>query len=237
MINGKTFLAIITARGGSKGLPGKNIKPLNGKPLIAWTIEAAKMSSYIDRVLVSTDCIEIADVSTLYGGDVPFLRPEELATDTASSEDVIIHALNWLKINEHQEYDYFVLLQPTSPLRNATHVDEAIEKFFSDSRTMSLVSVTKAKKSPFWMKTINNKGFLDDFVAKSSDYSRRQDCPDVFVLNGAIYIISCKDFFTYRKFTTSATAYYELQDIYSADIDNKYDFIIAESIVKKILKL
>ncbi len=237
MYKNKKILALIPARGGSKGLPGKNIKELRGKPLIGWSIDHAKNSKYVDRVIVSTDATDIAEVSKKFGADVPFMRPSELATDTATSTDVILHCLSWIKDIEKMEYDCLILLQPTSPLRNSKHIDEAIEKFFSDDRARSLVSVTKVKKSPFWMRTVNKDGFLDNFLKDDKTYSRRQDLPDVFVLNGAIYLIRPKDFASCKGFSTPFTSFYEMDDHSSIDIDDKYDFILAETIAEKILGL
>jgi N-acylneuraminate cytidylyltransferase/CMP-N,N'-diacetyllegionaminic acid synthase len=237
VFNGKSILAIIPARGGSKGLPGKNTKELAGKPLIAWTIEAAKKSKYIDRVLVSADYEDIINISKRFGADVPFTRPEILATDIAKSIDVIIHALDWIKENEKKEYGYLVFLQPTSPLRNFYHIDEAVEKFFSNNNTISLVSVSKVKKNPYLMRVKNKNSFLDNYLSENTTLIRRQDMPDVFVLNGAIYIIACKDLLHYKSFNTPATAYYLMKDQYSIDIDDEYDFVIAQALIENgILK-
>lgn len=140
MITGKSVLAIIPARGGSKGLPGKNIKELCGKPLIAWSIEQAKSCSDIDRIVVSTDNEEIAEVAKKYGAEVPFIRPAELANDTASTIDVIFHATNWFK--EHKDYrsEYILLLQPTSPLRIAEDIEGTVQ-MLKDKNARAVVSV------------------------------------------------------------------------------------------------
>lgn len=236
MFNNKKILALIPARGGSKGLPGKNTMLLKGKPLIAWSIDSAKKSKYIDRIIVSTDSMDIAEIAKKYGASVPFIRPSELATDTAASSDVIMHCLSWIKEKEKTEYDCLILLQPTSPLRNNLHMDEAIEKFFSDDKILSLVSITKVKKNPYWMKIVNKEGFLDNLLDGDKISFRRQDLPEVFVLNGAIYIIKNKDFISYRGFNTPFTSFYQMEDCYSFDIDDKYDFVVAEAIVENILK-
>ena len=149
MINGQSILAIIPARRGSKRLPGKNIKILGDKPLIAWTIEAAKNSQYIDHIIVSTDSDKIAKVAKNWGVAVPFERPSYLSTDEASSEDVIVHTLNWIEENEGILFDYFILLQPTSPLRQTKDIDQALE-LMEKKNASSVVSVVKAVRPIEW---------------------------------------------------------------------------------------
>ena len=127
MYKGKSIMAVITARGGSKGVPRKNIRDLSGKPLIAWSIEAAKNSGYIDRIIVSTEDTEIRDISLEYGAEVPFLRPKELAEDNSSSVDTVLHVIEKLEKDYNYTPDYILLLQPTSPLRNEVHIDDSIE--------------------------------------------------------------------------------------------------------------
>jgi len=236
MFKNEKILALIPARGGSKRLPEKNIKLLGGKPLIAWSIDHAKKSKYIDRVIVSTDSLEIAKVSKECGADVPFMRPCNLATDIATSVDVVIHCLDWIKENEGIEYDYVMLLQPTSPLRDETHIDESIKKFFSDPKTLSLVSITKVKKNPRWMKIIRGDGFLDDFIKDGKACSKGQNVSDVFVLNGAIYIAKSREMRLYKSFITPYTSYYEMNEERSIDIDDQYDFSFAASIMEGLLK-
>lgn len=155
MFNGKSILAIIPARGGSKGIPKKNIIGLGGKPLITWTIEEAKKSKYIDRLILSSDDLEIMDVARKWGCEVPFRRPASLAKDTSISIDSVLHAVRKLK----ESYDYMILLQPTSPMRSSKDMDGAIEKCIS-SGADSCVSVLKPKKSPFWSYSIDSKGRL-----------------------------------------------------------------------------
>lgn len=150
MYKDKKTLAIIPARGGSKGIPYKNIMNINGKPLIAYSIEAAKQSKYIDYILVSTDDDKIKEVSLQYGASVPFLRPEEISNDTAKSIDVVIHGINYLK-ESGEEFDYVVLLQPTSPLRTSQDIDEAIEILIKNEKE-SLVSVCEVEENPVLMR-------------------------------------------------------------------------------------
>ena len=229
----KTVLAIITARGGSKGIPGKNIKLLCGKPLIAWTIEAAIKSKYIDRTIVSTDSDEIMKVSREWGAEVPFKRPVELATDEASSESVILHALNWIQDNDNKYYDYFILLQPTSPLRNEQHIDGAIEKIIEDQKAESLVSISEVSISPYLMKVVNRNGYLDDFIKQDNRVSRRQDLPRIYQINGAIYISKMEDYLEKKSFYMGNNAYYLMDVVSSLDIDTYLDFQIAQVLISQ----
>ena len=145
MIGGQSVLGLIPARGGSKGVPGKNLRTVGGKPLIAWTVSAAHRAKTLDRVILSTDDAEIAEVARAYDCDVPFMRPAELATDDAAMLDVVRHAIRSLE----ETYDYVVLLQPTSPLRTAGDIDAAVELCHGD-QAATCVSVCEPEKSPFW---------------------------------------------------------------------------------------
>ncbi len=230
MYRGKTFLGIIPSRGGSKRLPRKNILPLAGKPLIAWTIEAAKKSKYLDRVIVSTEDKEIAEVSKNYGAEVT-IRPEHLATDESKTVDVILDLLE--KIDDF--YDYIVLLQPTSPLRNEKHIDSAIELLF-EKNADAIISVCEAEHSPLWMNTLPEDGNMKDFLNKNIIHKRSQDLPKYYRLNGAIYICKtelfreCKTFFIKEKVFA-----YIMERIFSVDIDTYIDFLIYEVIIEKLL--
>ena len=155
MYKNKKIIAIIPARGGSKGIPNKNIIDLCGRPLIQYSIDSAKGSKYIDKVIVSTDSEKIAEVSRKSGADVPFLRPVGISNDVAKSSDVVIHGIDFLKENYGDEYDYVILLQPTSPLRTAKHIDKAIELCIN-SDSSSLVSVKELNENPIIMRTIDN---------------------------------------------------------------------------------
>jgi len=223
---------LILARGGSKSIPGKNIKKLKGKPLIAYTIEAAKKSDYVDRIIVSTDDKKIADVAQEYGAEVPFLRPDELATDEVSSNEAIVHALDFLKKEQGYTPDYIINLQPTSPLRNSLHIDKAFNKFLKNKNDYdSLVSVCEAFENPFWMQKIENdklKPLMDDF----STYSRRQELPEVYQLNGAIYLSSYKSFIEYGSFYTDNILPFIMSKDKSIDIDNELDWNLAEILLE-----
>ena len=232
MINSKTILALIPARGGSKGLPRKNIKPLLGKPLIAWTIEQAKSSKYIDKVIVSTEGKEIAEISKVYGAVVPFLRPIELARDASPTSDAIIHALNWFE--ERGEYfDIVVLLEPTSPLRRETDLDSAIELFIENiDKVDSLVSVGEVHlENPYIMKKIE-KGYVKPFIEISENFYQRQQLPNIYFPYGVVYLSKVDAFKKYKTFYQERTIPYFIERWQNYEIDDLSDFICIEAILK-----
>lgn len=224
MIKDKKILVIIPARGGSKGIPHKNIKELNGKPLIAYTIQCAIESKYIDRVIVSTEDINISNVAENFGADVPFLRPEVLAEDDTPSIDVILHCINTLEAN-NEYYDYICLLQCTSPFRTVDNIDEAIYKLIEKNGS-SLVSVCESEVNPYWMKKINDEKLID-FI-KEIDASRRQDLPKIYRLNGAIYISKVNELKQLKSWYGKNTIPYIMNRKSSIDIDEPIDFKFAE---------
>lgn len=233
MINGETVLAIIPARGGSKGVPRKNIKDLCGKPLIAWTIEEALKSKYIDRLIVSTEDDEIAKISKKYGAEVPFMRAKGLAQDNTPGIDPILHCINWLMDNEKYHSDYICTLQCTSPLRKSNHIDEALE-MLGQKVADSIIGVCESEVSPYWMKNIK-KGKLVDFIKNSHVYKRRQELPMVYRLNGAIYIGKTEILKKNRNWYTDNTIPYIMSNEDSIDIDTMMDFKFAELVMKEKL--
>ncbi|WP_044736780.1 cytidylyltransferase domain-containing protein [Geobacillus kaustophilus] len=220
MYKGKTFLAIIPARGGSKGIPRKNITIINGKPLIQYTIDEAKNSKYLDRIIVSTDDKEIAEVAEKCGAEVPFLRPKELATDNAKTIDALIHAVKELE-KRGSKYDYVVLLQPTQPLRRSWHIDEAIQKIV-ETNEESLVSVSEVKEHPILMRTIGEDGKVKNLMGISSTV-RRQDFPTFYKVNGAIYINKINENFTKNTSLNDNKLAYLMDKKYDLDIDEPID--------------
>ena len=194
----QTFLAIIPARGGSKGVPRKNIKELAGKPLIAWTIEEAKKSKYIDRLILSSEDDEIIEVAKKYGCEVPFKRPLELAQDDTPGIGPVLHA-----IEQCPGYDYVVLLQPTSPLRTVGDIDGCIEKLLENNADFC-VSVTEPDKSPYWMYTEENDKLVP-LLSQEKLVPRRQDLPKVYALNGAVYVGKSGSFVENKGFINSET--------------------------------
>lgn len=226
MIDGKRVLGIVAARGGSKGLPRKNVLPAAGKPLIAWTIGAAKASALLDRVIASTDDDEIAQVARQWGCEVPFLRPPELATDTAAIADALIHALDSLG----EAYDYMVLLQATSPMRTGSDIDAAIRKCV-EAKAPSCVTLAEPSKSPYWMFHMGEGGRLDPLMGWDYLRKRRQELPDTFAVNGAVYVVDCAWFRRTRTFYTEETVGCVMPAERSVDIDTAADLALFEFIM------
>lgn len=233
MYKEKKILAIITARGGSKGLPGKNIRNLLGKPLIAWTIDHAINSKYIDKVIVSTDDSEIADISIKYGAEVPFIRPTKLAQDNSSSIDVVLHTIQWLEdINDH--YDIIVLLEPTSPLRETNDIDCSLELLINTKDAESIVSVCKPEAShPEFLVKIN-KNFISQYNDKGFSHKRRQDLDDVYFYEGCLYISNIQSLKERLGFYHEKTLAYVVPRWKSFEIDEIVDIITVEAILKNI---
>ncbi|MDR6629772.1 N-acylneuraminate cytidylyltransferase [Acinetobacter lwoffii] len=230
MIEQYRVTALIPARGGSKRLPRKNVKLLVDKPLIAWSIEVAKASKYIDRVVVSTDDEEIKQVSEQYGAEVPFLRPEHLSNDHASSFDVIKHAISFLQLNQPNEL--IVLLQPTSPLRLVFELDAALE-FFIAKNAKGIVSISETEHSPMWSNTLPENGCMSDFIRPEVQGKRSQDLPKFFRLNGSIYIYETLSLLEQSKIFFNENVYgFETSLETAVDIDTALDFLVAETILK-----
>lgn len=224
------MLAVIPARGGSKGVPGKNIRLLAGKPLIVYTIEAALASNIFEKVIVSTDSDEIADIAERNGAEIPFVRPSSLSGDMVSSDDVIIHALDFYK-HQGVTFDDVCKLQPTSPLRNSVHLKEAFN-LFHEKKADFLVSVCKCEHSPMWSGVLGADLNLDNFINENVKRSCRQELPDFYRLNGAIYMGKTNAFYANKNFLgRNGIAYIMNQDV-SADIDSELDFKIAECIME-----
>lgn len=223
-------LVVIPARGGSKGIPHKNIKPLAGKPLIYYTIDVARQIVSDDDICVTTDDAEIIDCVENYGLKVPFVRPSELATDTASTYDVLLHALNFYE-QQGKHYDAMLLLQNTSPFRTSDQVKEAI-KLYSEDIDM-VVSVKECSANPYYcVFEENSEGFLNISKGKGN-ITRRQDAPKVYEYNGAIYVINPESLkkMPLGKFTRKVK--YVMDDLHSVDLDTMTDWKYAEFIIKE----
>lgn len=230
MYKSKKVLAIIPARGGSKGVKQKNIKILKDKPLLAWTIMAAKSSKYIDKLVVSTDDLEIAEIAKKYSCEVPFIRPKELAEDDTPGIDVILHAVETVGNN----YDIIVMLQPTSPLRDKNDIDKCIEQAVLKNRPC--VSVTIANKSPYWMYSLSSELNMEPIIEiEEKLFYQRQKLPEVYQLNGAVYVSSYENLIDKKSFITKNTIAYVMDEEKSVDIDTDLDFMIAECIIEKHL--
>jgi N-acylneuraminate cytidylyltransferase len=232
MIDGRKILGIIPARGGSKRLPRKNVLPLDGKPLIEWTIDATLASKYIDVTMVSTDCHEISDVAKNCGANVPYLRKNSLSNDTSSSMDVILDVLSFYE-EHNQAFDFVMLLQPTSPLRTVDNIDGAIESFIEKSAG-AIVSVTECDHSPLWSNTLSDNLSLNGFISKEVVNQRSQDLPTYYRLNGAIYIFDIKSLKKSTNYLSFTNIFAFIMDkMNSVDIDDEHDFIVAEALLKK----
>lgn len=224
-------LGLIPARGGSKGLPGKNLALLGRKPLIAWTIEAALDAETINDVVVSTDAEEIATAAVDAGAMVPFMRPSELAEDDTSMLDVVLHALDVLE-ERGRHYDSVALLQPTSPLRRSRHIEEAAA-LKHHRAAEAVVSVVEMEHSPLWSNTLPPDGNMADFLRPEISGSRRQDLPTHFRLNGAIYLIDTGTLRTERAFVGGFAVAYLMPREASVDVDNAIDLEFAEFLLAR----
>lgn len=221
-------LAIIPARGGSKGIPKKNIKLLAGKPLIQWTIEHALNSKHVSRLIVSTDCEDIADISKKLKAEVPFVRPDDISSDTASTESVINHCLEWLSINENYQPDNIVLLQPTSPIRSLDAIDNAFDTF-AQKQADSLLSVSKFFH--FLWEDCKNPRPLYDFKNRP----RRQDIEEKNIKlkeNGSIYISTYDNFCKNKNRLGGKIETFIMDEVESLEIDTDLDFKIVETILR-----
>ena len=239
MIDGKRILGLIPARGGSKGLPRKNILPFCGKPLVLWPVEAAQKSSFVDRILVSTDDPEIAGVVASSGIEVPFLRPSQLATDTASSADVITHTLTWL---EHRKelYDFIILLEPTSPFTESEDIDEALKLLSENGRCAdSIVSISRVQSThPEFDVVLGDSGLIKPY---SRDHfgvpKRRQEIEPIYFLDGSLYASDVKTFKAKKTFCHDRTLGYIVPKWRAIEIDDQIDWICAEAIMAKLSEI
>lgn len=221
------ILGLIPARGGSKGILNKNIKLFNGKPLIYWTIEAAKQSKFINQIIVSTDSKHIASISKKFGADVPFLRPQNISEDDTPNIEPALHALSNI-----QGFDWLLLLQPTSPLRSHKDIDGIIE-FCRAQKALSAVSICEVTKHPYWMFKKKNNFKLKAFIKNKSTFTRRQDLPEIYNLNGALYLAETNWLKKNKSFIDDNTIGYQMPLERSVDIDSELDLKFAEYLLKK----
>lgn len=228
------ILALIPARGGSKRLPGKNIRPLGGKPLIAWSIDAAKGIPEICDILVSTDDPLIADIAREAGALVPWLRPAELASDTAGSADVAIHALDWYE-SEHGAVNGLLLLQPTSPFRGRESLSRGID-LFRQHRGSSVIGVSPAESHPAWCFEINGQT-MTAFLDRDGTHLRSQDLPSAYVVNGALYLINPQYLRSQKRFFDAGMLPVVMdQPQEMIDIDTEWDWCVAEAALKRFVQ-
>jgi CMP-N,N'-diacetyllegionaminic acid synthase len=229
------IIGLIPARGGSKGIPGKNVKDLAGKPLIAWTIIAALESKCCERVIVSTDDPEIVRVARDWGAEVPFLRPGDLALDTTPQIEVVLHSISCLREDQGNNPDYILLLQPTSPFRTS----DDIRKITASAKAKdadAVVSVCIAQTHPYLTKKITADGKLKEFITPAVNYERRQDMPVAYSLNGALYLNKVSSLVLEHTFTPEGSFAYIMPQERSLDIDNPWDFYLAELILRETMR-
>lgn len=228
MINNKTVLGVITARGGSVRLPKKNILNFSGKPLIAHTIEQAKKSNYIDNIVCSTDSKEIKDIALNYNCSIPFMRPKYLAKNSTTSLDVLTHLCKKIK-----SYDYIILLQPTSPLRIAKDIDAALEKC-EKYNAFSVVSVNKLNKKTNLMFHLDKNNNLNSLEKSFTKLNKKNLTKSIFLLNGAIYVLRYKNILKNLPLVSNKTIAHIMPNNRSIDIDDEIDFLLAKILHKKI---
>ncbi|MGD9580234.1 MAG: acylneuraminate cytidylyltransferase family protein [Vampirovibrionia bacterium] len=230
MLNNKIVHALIPARAGSTRLQGKNIKLLNGKPLIAYTIEQANKSKYLDKVVVSTDSKEIADVSISYNAEVPFLRPSDISDKKALPHSYLTHYYSYLSDNNIEMPDITVLLQPTSPLRLAEDIDKSIE-LLSEKDCDQVLGVYLSDKKPYWYKTVDDSGYLNDYASFTKSDIDKQS----YLINGAIYAFKTSCFRDNIGVAASKVYPYIMPQERSVDIDTEIDFELASLLLKRAL--
>ena len=231
MYKDKSVLCLMLARGGSRGVPGKNIKSINGYPLIYYTIEAVKNCEYFDRILLSTDSLEIAEVANKYGIETPFMRPSELAGDNSNASDVIEHALKWVEKND-KKYDLVQYIFPTAPFRTADDIYNGFNELDKNCADMVL-SVCETEHPMFWENSLPENNSMKNFVPRKYRNKNRQLLPKSYRLNGSIFLAKW-DIFYYKKdwFEQNTFAYIMPRDR-SIDIDTPYDFQLAEILMKE----
>ena len=228
------ILFVVTARGGSKGVPRKNIKLLGGMPLIAYKIIAAQKCRYEKRILVSTDDEEIAKVGRKYGAEVPFMRPAELSTDSASSADVVLHAMNWIKDNSKEKYDYVCLLEPSSPFASYKDFDKAFE-LIQEADADTLLGMKEVDVTSNFIHSLDEDGKLSEFYYAIKDLKsiRRQDQAKEYTMNGCMYIAKWDYFMKNKLFHSENSVPNIMSEENSIEIDTMLDYEIACRIVEK----
>lgn len=228
---GDKILAIIPARSGSKGLKNKNIKIINGKPMINYTIEAALESGIFSNVVVSTDSQKYAKIAQKAGAEVPFIRPEKLATDKSTTTEVIMHAISEMEKRNDERYDYFMLLQPTSPLRTSGNIKQAYS-LLKEKNANAVVSVCETDHNPLWSNTIDESLSLVDFL-DTNENKRRQELPTYYRINGAIYLSKVNYYKKFNDFYYNDSYAYIMNKRESIDVDDIIDFKLAQVLMEE----
>jgi N-acylneuraminate cytidylyltransferase/CMP-N,N'-diacetyllegionaminic acid synthase len=238
VINGKRIIAIVPARQRSKGLAKKNVIDFLGKPLLVWSIESALKSNYIDRIIVSTDSMEIAGIGEKFGADLPFIRPSYLSEDNSKSVDVIFHAIEFMREKLGENFDFVVLLEPTSPLRTSEDIDLALEKLISSPNARSIVSVGKSESQHNTLQfNITESEFISaEPTSRNFLHTRRQDLAKSYFLDGTIYISYIHTLFEFSSFVHKKTLTLSLPKWKNIEIDDEYDYVMALALGRKYLK-
>lgn len=236
MLNKKRILSIILARENSKGLPNKNIKNLNGKPLLAWPIIASVESKYVDTTILSTDSNHYADIGRSYGASIPFIRPKDLASDTSTSSDALIHAIDFLS-NINDIYDYVILLEPTSPLTQSSDIDQALEKILNcRDESKSIVSMSEVvSKHPSYCFVVDDNMKIKPY-ANNEELRRRQDIEQLFHCDGSLYISEINHFKKSKTFYHKKTIAHIMPSWKSLEVDTDLDFFLIEQVMNKYKK-
>jgi CMP-N-acetylneuraminic acid synthetase len=227
MIGGKSVLAVITARGGSKGVPGKNIRPLAGKPMIGWTLDAVRGSHFIDRAILSTDSDDIADVAKQFDIDAPFRRPDAISGDVAMIEDAVRHAVLWAAEHD-RSYDLLVHVTPANPLRTAADIDSALEALVGNPAARAIMTLTVCDKTPLFANTLPADKSMSRFIPEEIKFKNRQELPTYYNLTGAVSVSTWDSFITHNSFLTPQTYAMVVGDRSAVDIDTMKDFLVAE---------
>ena len=236
MYKGKKIILTILARGGSKGLPNKNIKPMLGKPLLAYTIGHAKKSKIVDKIVVSTDDKAITKVAKDFGVETPFLRPKKFAQDNSPSADAVLHAIDWFKRDKGEEFDIVVLLEPTSPLRKREDVDRAIKLFINNYKKadtlLCLGAIHSDTEHPFGAKTVDD-GYIKPFISDGISFYQRQQLPIAYGVYGGIYIAKINRYRETKSFLTDKTIPYFVERWQEFEIDDYIDWVCVEAVMKE----
>lgn len=230
------ILFVITARGGSKGVPHKNIVQLGKYPLIAYKIIAAQKCKFDKRIIVSTDDVQIADVARMYGAEVPFMRPAKLATDTADSMDVVMHAVEWVKSNDDRVYDYVCMLEPSSPFLSYVDINNAFDMMI-EKRADTLLGMKEVEVVRAFIHPLDKNGGLSAFYHEIKEMKsvRRQDQEKEYTMNGCIYAAKMEYFWKHRLFHSENSIPYIMPQELSVEIDNQIDYQFAKYVVEKEL--
>ena len=232
-MSSRPLLAVIPARGGSKGLPGKALRPLAGLPLIAHSIRCAALCPEIDRTLVTTDCSHIAAVARDHGGDVPFLRPAQLAADDTPMLDVLQHALRVTERRDERRYESVLLLDPTSPARLPAEISEAVRRLAANEEADGIVGVSRPSFNPLWHCVVEQGGYMAPLIPGAARYHRRQDVPDVYRINATLYLWRRDFLLGTRNWMGGKLLLLEVPELRAIHIDDPDELRLADLLLRK----